>query len=92
MKTFKSIPDLEQLRNHLLHDTVKSLVVPVLKFYADSGNPYRPENDGYLVLIESQDVDRVLDDLDMPYRLSVVHYHVLSSPQRFNPQKQIHFT
>ena len=70
MKTFKSIPDVEQLRNHPLRDTIESLVVPVLKFYADSGHPYRPENDGYLVLIEPADVDRVLDDLDMPYRLS----------------------
>ena len=74
MKTFKSIPDVEQLRNHPLRDTIESLVVPVLKFYADSGHPCRPENDGYLVLIESQDVDRVLDDLDMPYRLSEVPF------------------
>ena len=35
---------------------------------------YRPEDDGYLVLIESADVDRVLDDLDVPYRLSEVPF------------------
>lgn len=74
MKTFKSIPDLEQFKNHPLHDTVESLVVPVLKFYADSGHTYRPENDGWLVLIEPADVDRVLDDLDVPYRLSEVPF------------------
>jgi len=74
MKTFKSIADVEQFQGHPLHDTVESLVVPVLKFYADSGHPYRPENDGYLVLIEPSDVDRVLDDLDVPYRLSEVPF------------------
>ena len=70
MKTFKCITDVEQFRSHPLHSTVESLVVPVLKFYTNSSHPYRPENDGWLVLIESQDVDRVLDDLDVPYRLS----------------------
>ena len=74
MKTFKCITDVEQFRSHTLHSTVESLVVPVLKFYADSGHTYRPEDDGYLVLIESQDVDRVLDDLDVPYRLSEVPF------------------
>jgi hypothetical protein len=44
--------------------------VPVISEYAD----YRPEDDGYLVLIEPGDVDRVLDDLDVPYRLSEVPF------------------
>ena len=70
MKTFKSITDVEQLRNHPLHATVESLVVPVINEYAE----YRPEDDGYLVLIEPADVDRVLSDLDMPYRLSEVPF------------------
>ena len=66
MKTFKSISDVDRFRSHPLHDTVESLVIPVI---AATPN-YRPEDDGYLVLIEPGDVDRVLDDLDMPYRLS----------------------
>jgi hypothetical protein len=70
MKTFKSITDLQQLQNHPLHDTVESLVVPVINEYAD----YRPEDDGYLVLIEPTDVDRVLDDLDMQWRLAEVPF------------------
>jgi hypothetical protein len=74
VKTFKSIVDVDQFRNHPLHDTVESLVVPVLKFYTDSGHPYSPENDGYLVLIEPGDTVRILDDLDMPYRLSEVPF------------------
>jgi hypothetical protein len=70
MKTFKSIPDLEQLRSHPLHATVESLVLPVISEYAD----YRPEDDGYLVLIEPADAARVLDDLDVPYQLSEVPF------------------
>ena len=70
MKTFKSIPDVEQLHNHPLHAAIKSLVVPVI---AAAPN-YRPEDDGYVVLIERQDVDRVLDDLDMPWCLSEVPF------------------
>jgi hypothetical protein len=65
MKTFKSITDAEQLLGHPLHDTIKNLVSTIINDYPE----YVPEDDGYLVLIESNDVDRVLDDLDMPCRL-----------------------
>ncbi|MEN8131137.1 MAG: hypothetical protein ABFS45_13280 [Pseudomonadota bacterium] len=74
MKTFKSITDVEHARHHPLQATIKSLVVPVINEYAD----YRPEDDGYLVLIELADVDRVLDDLDMPWRLSEVPFEGVS--------------
>jgi hypothetical protein len=70
MKTFKSIPDLEQVRNDPLYATIRSLVVPVIAEYPE----YRPMDDGYLVLIESADVNRVLDDLDVPWRLSEVPF------------------
>ena len=70
MITFKSIADVEQLCNHPvhahLHATVESLFLPVIAEHPS----YRPDDDGYLVLIEPGDVDRVLDDLDVPYRLS----------------------
>jgi len=70
MKTFKCITDIEQLRDHgayaPLHATVESLVSTMIGDYPE----YVPEDDGYLVLIEPADVDRVLNDLDMPYRLS----------------------
>ncbi len=68
MKTIKSIPDLERLRDHPLHSTLKDLFA----MYTDP--PYTPEDDGYLVLIEPDDVDRVLDDLDMPWKLSEVPF------------------
>jgi len=70
MKTFKSIPDVEQLRNHPLHATIKSLFLSIINDYPE----YRPEDDGYLVLIEPGDTVRILDDLDMPYRLSEVPF------------------
>jgi hypothetical protein len=78
MKTFKSLPDLEQLRNHAayapLHATVQSLFLSIV---ADCPE-YRPEDDGYLVLLEPADVDRVLDDLDMPYRFAAVPFEGVS--------------
>ena len=70
MKTFKSITDVEQLRRHPLHATVESLFQTIINDCPE----YRPEDDGYLALIEPGDVDRVLDDLDMPYRLSEVPF------------------
>ena len=74
MKTFKSIPDVDRLRSHgayaPLHATIKNLVSAIINDYPE----YRPEDDGYLVLIEPGDIDRVLDDLDMPYRLSEVPF------------------
>ena len=70
MKTFKSVSDLEQVRNDPLYETIQSLFLSIV---ADCPE-YCPEDDGYLVLIEPDDVDRVLDDLDVPYRLSEVPF------------------
>ena len=67
MKIIKSATDLEQLQNHPLHDTVKEIISP----YIDDPS-YRPQDDGYVALLEPGDVDRVLSDLDMPWRLSEV--------------------
>lgn len=69
MKTFKSISDVVRVRNEPIYATVYQLVSP---FIADPH--YRPEDDGYLVLIERDDVDRVLDDLNIAYRLSEVPF------------------
>jgi len=69
MKTFKSVHDLAQLRGDTLHDTIKKVLTTVV---ADPS--YVPEDDGQLVLIEPGDVDRVLSDLDLPWRLSKVPF------------------
>ena len=42
MKTFKSITEVEQLRDHPLHATVQSLVSTMIADCPD----YRPEDDG----------------------------------------------
>jgi hypothetical protein len=75
MKTFKSASDLEQVRNDPLYATVQSLFLSII---ADCPE-YRPEDDGWLVLIERNDAARVLDDLDMPYRLSEVPFEGVST-------------
>ena len=70
MKTFKCVADLEQVRNAPLYATIKSLFLPVI---ADCPE-YRPEDDGYLVLIERQDVDRVgLTTVQPPFRFAHIH-------------------
>jgi hypothetical protein len=74
MKMFKSVSDLEQLRNDPLYATIESLVSLIV---ADQPG-YRPEDDGWLVLLEPGDTTRVLDDLDMPWRLSEVPFEVVT--------------
>ena len=74
MKTFKSISDVERFRKLPLHATIKSLVSTMI---ADCPE-YRPEDDGWMVLLEPGDVDRVLDDLDMPRRLSEVPFETVT--------------
>ena len=69
MKFIKSASDLEQLRNHPLHDTVKEIISP----YIDDPS-YRPSEDGYVAILGPGDVDRVLSDLDMPWKLSEVPF------------------
>ena len=74
MKTFKSTADVEKLRKHPHRATVMSLVSTMI---ADCPE-YHPEEDGWLVLLEPGDVDRVLDDLDMPWRLSEVPFEIVT--------------
>ena len=57
MKTFKSITNVDRLRDHPLRATVESLVVPVIAATPE----YVSEDDGYLVLIEPGDAARVLE-------------------------------
>ena len=66
MKTFKSVTDLEQLLNHPAYNIVMEAISP----YINDSN-YHPSDDGYVALIEPGDVNRVLTDLDMPWRLSL---------------------
>ncbi len=74
MKTFKSLSDVDRFRKHPLHDTVQSLVSTMIADCPD----YHPEDDGWLVLLEPGDTTRVLDHLDMPWRLSEVPFEVVT--------------
>jgi hypothetical protein len=74
MKTFKSSADVDRFHKHPLHATVQSLVTTVITDCPE----YVPENDGWLIFLEPGDGDRVLDDLDMPRRLSEVPFEVVT--------------
>ena len=76
MKTFKSAACLDRVRGDPLHDTLRGLLLPIVCPHAH--REYCPEEDGYLVLIEPGDIDRVLDDLDVPYRLAEMPFEVVS--------------
>jgi hypothetical protein len=73
MKIFKNITDVERFRDHPLHATVKEIILP----YIDDPE-YRPQDDGYVALLEPDDVGRVLSDLDMPWRLSEVAFEAVT--------------
>jgi len=76
MKIFKSADCVEQVRDTPLYETVKEVLGPIVCPHAH--RPYRPAEDGFLCIPEEDDVDRVLDDLHLPYRLAEVPFEVVS--------------
>jgi len=74
MKTFKSISDVEQLRDDPVYGPIYDTVRKFVATYTDDPS-YRPQDDGYVVLIEPDDVDRVLD---IGYRLAEVPFEVVT--------------
>jgi hypothetical protein len=73
MLTFKSPEDLEQVRDIPLYATIKEVITPYI-----NDPSYRPQDDGYVALLGPGDVDRVLSDLDMPWRLSEVPFEAVT--------------
>ena len=66
--TFKSHDDLGKLpKTHPAYPVVKDLVSVLIDAFPEQ--PYNAEDYGYLVLVEPGDTERVLSDLDMPWRL-----------------------
>jgi hypothetical protein len=64
MITFKSTEDLIKLpADDPAHDTVKELIEQLISAYSPPGRAYDAEDDGYIILIEPEDVDRTLDEL-----------------------------
>ena len=64
MLTFKSTSDLSKLRpDDLAYATVGELIEQLISAYSPPGRAYDPEDDGYIILIQPEDVDRTLDEL-----------------------------
>ena len=73
MITFKSHNDLLKLNNHdPARPVMEELVRMLIDDFNEPGQSYSPEDFGYLVLVQPGDADRVLNDLDMPWRLADV--------------------
>jgi len=64
MLEFKSTEDLAKLpRTDLAFPIVEDLVKRLITDYISEGYDYRPEDDGFIILIEEGDVDRELTEL-----------------------------
>lgn len=62
MLTFKSKNDLNKLRQEdQVYPIMKDLVESLIEIYDSPERPYKPEDYGYLVLIEEADIDQVID-------------------------------
>jgi len=84
MITFTSIADLDQLSED---DPARPVVKQLLVWLIGDGEwPYNPDDHGYIALVEPGDVDRELDDIDMPRLTEIMfegvsiidgHYHAV---------------
>jgi hypothetical protein len=84
MITFKSYSDLEKLDvDDPAQPVMKELVKLLIDDFTSPGHPYDADDFGYLVLIEKDDTDRVLDDIDMPWTLVDVPWEGASMRQGF---------
>ena len=64
MLTFKSNEDLNKLPpDDPAYATIQELIEQLISAYSPSGRSYDPEDDGYIILIEPEDVDHTLDEL-----------------------------
>jgi hypothetical protein len=72
MKIFSSLASLDQIRGSPLSAMLRGIVVRMLGHFE-----YDPEEDGFVVLIEEGDIDRVLADLCLPYRLCEVPFEAV---------------
>jgi hypothetical protein len=64
MITFKSPEDLSKLSpDNPAHAVIKELIDQLIRAYTWEGHPYIAEDYGYIVLIEPEDTDRILDEI-----------------------------
>ena len=72
MKIFNSLASLDQIRGSPISPMLQGIVVGMLGHFH-----YDPADDGYVVLVEEGDIDRVLTDLCLPYRLQEVPFEAV---------------
>ena len=79
MKIFKSLADLQQLEPlHPAIHWVEEQLTQMLKAYEQSSHTYKPEDDGYLLLIEPGDEEQPLVDAGVDYYLINVPWEGVS--------------
>jgi len=84
VKTFKCHSDLRKLPpNDPALPVMKTLVKQLIDDFTEPGQSYSADDYGYLVLIEYGDVDRELNDIDMPWRLADVPWEGASMRDGF---------
>jgi len=62
---------------------MEELVRVLIDDFTTPDHPYAPDDFGYLVMIEPGDTDRVLSDVDMPWRLAEVPWEGASMRHGF---------
>ena len=84
MITFKSHEDLQKLHpDDPAFPVMEELVRVLIDDFTEPGQDYSPDDYGYLVLIEPEDVDRELNEVDMPWTLADVPWEGASMRQGF---------
>ena len=67
MKIFKQHSDLEKLdRSDTAYPAVQVLLERLIGMDEWPDHPYNPDDHGFIVLLEPGDVDRELDEIEMP--------------------------
>ena len=84
MITFKHHSDLSKLaRDDPAYPVMEELVRVLIDDFNEPGQAYDADDFGYLVLIEPGDVDRELNEIDMPWTLADVPWEGASMRQGF---------
>ena len=84
MITFKSTEDLSKLSpDDPAFPIVEDLVKRLITDYITEGYDYRPEDDGYTILIEEDDADRELVELWDGCRLTNIYWEGITQRDGF---------
>jgi hypothetical protein len=82
--TFKSTDDLSKLpRTDPAFPIVEDLVKRLITDYISEGYDYRPEDDGYTILVEPEDADRELTELWPGCRLTNIYWEGITQRDGF---------